>query len=192
MITKATYKFEYFITIKSNFNIFTHIDKTNAVKNEIYKFTLPHRYILIPTSFQMKLGKLHSLKFANAYRILDLFFKMLPTCFTFDNIHTMKFQQLYIGRNNFLSVNALKYSLQYSHLSSSFCRKSDENPQLTCYLLYQFAVYTKTGRQSRLPCNVLCAGSGFQASCAYILRNKIFATVSAYRKLRALIGLILS
>ena len=58
----------------------------------------------------MKLGKLHSRKFANAYRILDVFFKMLHTCFTFDNIHTMKFQQLYIGRNIFLSVNALKYS----------------------------------------------------------------------------------
>ena len=98
MITKATYKFEYYVTIKSNLNIFTHIDKTNAVKNEIYKFTLPHRYILNPTSFQMKFGKLHSRKFANAYRILDVFFKMLPTCFMFDNIHTMKFQQLYIGR----------------------------------------------------------------------------------------------
>ena len=44
----------------------------------------------------------------------DVFFKMLPTCFTFDNIHTMKSQQLYIGRNIFLSVNALKYSLQSS------------------------------------------------------------------------------
>ena len=114
IITKATYKFEYYITIKSNCNIFTHIDKTNAVKNQIYKFTLPHMYILIPTSFQMKLGKLHSRKFTNAYRILDVFFNMLPTCFTFDNIHTMKFQQLYIGRNIFLSVNALKYSFQSS------------------------------------------------------------------------------
>ena len=108
MITKATYKFEYYITIKSNFNIFTHM------KNEIHKFPLPHRYILIPTSFQMKLGKLHSQKFANAYRVLDVLFKMLPTCFTFDNIHAMKFQQLYIGRNIFLSINALKYLLQLS------------------------------------------------------------------------------
>ena len=114
MITKATYKFEYYITIKSNFNIFTHIDPTNAVKSEIYIFTLPHRYILIRTSFQMQLGKLHSRKFANAYRILDVFFKMLPTCFKFDNIHTMKFQHLHIGRNIFLTVNALKYSLQSS------------------------------------------------------------------------------
>ena len=37
------------------------------------------------------------------------FFKMLLTCFTFDNIHTMNFQQLYI-RRHILSVNALKYS----------------------------------------------------------------------------------
>ena len=110
----------------------------------------------------MKLGKLHSRKFANAYRILDFFFKMLPTCFTYENIHTMQFQQLYIGRNIFLSVNKLKYLLQSS--KHTFHHRFAENRQLTCYLLYQFTVYTKTGRQSRLLCNVLCAGSGFQAA----------------------------
>ena len=122
------------------------------------------------------------------------FFKMLPTCFTFDNIHTMKFQQLYIGRNIFLSVNALKYSNRSSTPFIIVLPKIRRKLSTDLFViqLYQFAVYTKTGRQSRLPCNVLCTGSGFQVSCAYILHNKIFATVSAYRKLRALIGLILS
>ena len=115
MITKATYKFEYYITIKSNFNIFTHIDKTNAVKNEIYKFTLPHRYILIPDQFKLKpplyIGsyifpnEAWEIAFAKIRKRVPYSRKMLPTCFTFDNIHTMKYQQLYIGRNISLSVN---------------------------------------------------------------------------------------
>ena len=139
----------------------------------------------------MKLGKLHSRKFANTYRILDVFFKMLPTCFTFDNIHTMKFQQLCIGRNIFLSVNALKYSNRASTPFIIVLPKIRRKSSIDLFVI-PIAVHTKTGRQPRLPCNVLCAGSSFQVSCAYILRNKIFATVSAYRKLRALLGLILS
>ena len=130
----------------------------------------------------MKLGKLHSRKFANAYRILDVFFKMLPTCFTFDQYpHTEVSATLHRSKYLLERQRAQIFApIGQAHLSSSFCRKSDENRQLTCYLFYQFAVDTKRGIQSRLPCNVLCAGSGFQASCAYILRNKIF--VSAYQR----------